>query len=174
MELLFLSCLIFVDHVHVTGVLAASLWMSSPVWLLLLRWTLRTTQMTRLSAMLRCSSPFLSLGPSCCFSVSPIYYIFIFKHFNTCIESCECISLAFQVCVSSCFSFYHGSPGGTPPQQKTIRDESVLYQQHSENYWAERGAASRTGAAYFMLLNMIVWSEHFFKLIWWNDSGTYK
>lgn len=55
------------------GVSAASPWMLSRVWLLQLRWTLRTTQMTRLSTMLRCSSLFLSLGPSCCFSVSPIY-----------------------------------------------------------------------------------------------------
>lgn len=54
-----------------TDVLAASPWMSLPVWHLQLRWTLRTTQMIRLSATRSCSSPLAYSDPLRCFSVSP-------------------------------------------------------------------------------------------------------
>lgn len=80
--------LTFLSSNSLSGVSAASLWTSSPVWRSQPRWTLRTTRTTRLSATLSRSSPFLSSGPSCWFSVSPSLYSYLIlsiqiKIFNT-------------------------------------------------------------------------------------------
>lgn len=66
----FIFPLSFSVHVFLTDVLVASPWMSLPVWHLKLRWTLRTTQMIRLSAMRSCSSPLAYSDQLRCFSVS--------------------------------------------------------------------------------------------------------
>lgn len=81
--ILFLYALIFlfVCLCVLAGVLAASPWMLLQVWHFQLRWTLRTTQTTRLSTIQRYSSPFLSSGQSHCFSVS-LNYFYLYWHIS--------------------------------------------------------------------------------------------